>query len=818
MNFVGNFVKSFLTTEVAPEAVVEVNIAAFANIQVLAREEGLFLYGPTKDDKYELILQQPIETNARTAISLFRLTNRQSAQERFIRLRELLRPLLFSGRQQGVYNVRCMQELMTLHREHPTWQAAHIAAQLGDAELMQCASVAQYCNVAELDLQETPLHIAVRGQKVAVIKALMQMGVSTDAVDVKGNSVYHLAASTNKQIIELIMQMPRSILMDAPNNAGKTPLHIACQADKPDCVTALLSAGVDVNVAATQDSCLAIHTAMAADSDTCAREILERHPNMLHVQDMKLGGTPLHWAKSKRMITALVELKCHVNAKNFDGRTALHLMTAHDRLGCVVALLSHGARPDIADKEGNTPLHLAKSVAVLHALIVFGAPLNCMNSLKETARHVIANSTFRGKAEMLYALHAVGAARCLQHHDSCCSGCSPVGSYNGVPPEAIADARERLRSPYDAFLDDAMCGLDDPDASMEDVDARLLCLDGGGIRGLVLIVLLRALQRHALGAPIKRLFDWIAGTSTGAILALALSLDKSPDYALGLYFRLKDQVFQGTRPYPEGPLEDVLKRELGETTVMSDITGVKVVVTGVLADRYPADLHLFRNYDSGEQLLRTHRPLMSPDNVVATSPSGVGPRSFVATQPPSQQLVWEAARASGAAPSYFRAYGRFIDGGLIANNPSLDLLTEISERNAVVRALGRPQEITRPSVLVSLGTGRPPLEAVNAIDCFRPESLYGTLQMAFGLSNMAKLLIDQATMADNHTVDRCRAWCQTSNVRYVRLSPLLSADVQLDETRDEVLLNMLWEAEAFCVSKKDKLHKLAKLLTKSSDI
>ncbi|KAA0192445.1 hypothetical protein HAZT_HAZT007902 [Hyalella azteca] len=325
---------------------------------------------------------------------------------------------------------------------------------------------------------------------------------------------------------------------------------------------------------------------------------------------------------------------------------------------------------------------------------------------------------------------------------------------------------------------------------MEDVDARLLCLDGGGIRGLVLIVLLRALQRHALGAPIKRLFDWIAGTSTGAILALALSLDKSPDYALGLYFRLKDQVFQGTRPYPEGPLEDVLKRELGETTVMSDITGVKVVVTGVLADRYPADLHLFRNYDSGEQLLRTHRPLMSPDNVVATSPSGVGPRSFVATQPPSQQLVWEAARASGAAPSYFRAYGRFIDGGLIANNPSLDLLTEISERNAVV----------------------------NAIDCFRPESLYGTLQMAFGLSNMAKLLIDQATMADNHTVDRCRAWCQTSNVRYVRLSPLLSADVQLDETRDEVLLNMLWEAEAFCVSKKDKLHKLAKLLTKSSDI
>ncbi|KAF2368937.1 Patatin-like phospholipase domain [Trinorchestia longiramus] len=816
MNFMGNLVKNFLSPDVSPEAVIEVNIASYTNVQVIAREEGLNLYGPTKDGKFELILQQPIETNSRTAISLFRLANQHSAHERFIRLRELLAPLLFSGHKHGLYNVHNLQQLLALHRDHPTWQAAHIAAHLGHAHLIDMPAVAQYCNTAELDLHETPLHIAVREQQVAVIKALAQMGVSTDTVDVKGNSVYHLAANTNKQIIELVMQMPRSILMDAPNTAGKTPLHIACQADKPDCVTALLAAGVDVNVAGTQDQSLAIHTAMAADSALCARQILELHPNMLHVQDMKLGGTPLHWAKSKRMINALVELKCHLDAKNFDGRTALHLMTAHDRLGCVIALLSHGARPDVADKDGNTALHLACSVPVLHALIVFGTPLNRQNSLKETARHRVANSTYPGKAQMLHALYAVGAARCLQHHSSCCSGCSPVGSYNGVPPEAVGDSRARLRSPYDAFLDDIMCGMANSEEQADGVDARLLCLDGGGIRGLVLIVLLRAVQRHTSGVPVKRLFDWIAGTSTGAILALALALDKTPEYALGLYFRLKDSVFQGSRPYPEGPLEDVLKRELGETTVMADITGVKVVVTGVLADRYPADLHLFRNYEGGEELLRRHQPLPSPPNVVAVSPTSGGPRAFVPTQSASQQRVWEAARASGAAPSYFRAYGRFIDGGLIANNPSLDLLTEISERNAVLRALGRPQEITRPSVLVSLGTGKPPLEMVNTIDCFRPESLYGTLQMAFGLSNMAKLLIDQATMADNHTVDRCRSWCQSSSIRYVRLSPQLSADVQLDETRDEVLLNMLWEAEVYCHERKDSLQALGKLLVRPS--
>ena len=43
----------------------------------------------------------------------------------------------------------------------------------------------------------------------------------------------------------------------------------------------------------------------------------------------------------------------------------------------------------------------------------------------------------------------------------------------------------------------------------------------------------------------------------------------------------------------------------------------------------------------------------------------------------SEQEIWRSARCSGAAPTYFRAMDRYIDGGLIANNPTLDVLTEI---------------------------------------------------------------------------------------------------------------------------------------------
>ena len=51
--------------------------------------------------------------------------------------------------------------------------------------------------------------------------------------------------------------------------------------------------------------------------------------------------------------------------------------------------------------------------------------------------------------------------------------------------------------------------------------SRILFLDGGGIRGLVLIEVLIQLQRLT-GTSVVKMFDWIVGTSTGGILALAL--------------------------------------------------------------------------------------------------------------------------------------------------------------------------------------------------------------------------------------------------------------------------------------------------------
>ena len=50
---------------------------------------------------------------------------------------------------------------------------------------------------------------------------------------------------------------------------------------------------------------------------------------------------------------------------------------------------------------------------------------------------------------------------------------------------------------------------------------RILCLDGGGLKGLILIEVLIHIEKLT-GKRIVDLFDWIVGTSTGGVIALAL--------------------------------------------------------------------------------------------------------------------------------------------------------------------------------------------------------------------------------------------------------------------------------------------------------
>lgn len=185
---------------------------------------------------------------------------------------------------------------------------------------------------------------------------------------------------------------------------------------------------------------------------------------------------------------------------------------------------------------------------------------------------------------------------------------------------------------------------------------------------------------------------------------------------------------------------------------------------------------------------------------------------FKPTLPPEEQLLWKAARATGAAPSYFRAFGRFLDGGLIANNPTLDAMTEIHEYNLALKATNQEEEMEPLSLVVSLGTGLIPVSPLTDIDVFRPDGLWDTARLAWGISTLGHLLVDQATAADGRVVDRARTWCSMIGIPYYRFNPQLSTEVAMDEKNDDVLAEMIWRAKAFMHENRDQIKELAAIL------
>ncbi|KAI5637886.1 ankyrin repeats (many copies) domain-containing protein [Phthorimaea operculella] len=801
-----SFFRGLLGTEESPTKVLEVRSDNYLSRPIYYREDSMLLYGPnaqenknSKDKYFEIVLHKPFTESLHQMYSLFRSENKDTTEEKFIVLKERV-PLYIKITKECT--VQSLQKLCDLLSTHQSWSVAHIVAHFGQYELFNDPEVQKLINDIDPLTGATPLMVAVKTGNVRMVQSLVSLNCSLDTVDLEGNTVFHYAAASNKEIINALANK-KATSLNMFNKHGYTPLHMACLANAPDCVRALMMAGADVNLTAAKRSTSSLPGLVG--------DVLQDNQPKLYQGDMKYGGTPLHWAISREVIEALVDKNCDINALNFDGRTALHVMVFRGRLECAIALVSRGAELNIGDKEGNTPLHLAvkqSNIAIVQALVVFGADLEQVNNAGFTPRHTVpiemSNSNFD---KILYILHAVGAKRCPQDVTGCGAGCSARGDYNGVPPPPIPGAatRDTISQMLSvAAMERAAC----MDASQK--QGRLLCLDGGGIRGLVLIQILISLE-EVIGKPIIHCFDWVAGTSTGGILALALSCGKSLRECQRLYFRMKEFAFVGMRPYPSEPLENILKECLGTETVMADIEHPKLMILAVLADRKPVDLHIFRNYQSAQEILDAHNGTVSPR---AEAGDAVSVVALPEPPPPAEQLVWQAARATGAAPSYFRASGRYLDGGLMGNNPTIDVLTELAELRLALRATGQEEQakMTNLKVVVSCGTGLIPVTKLKDIDVFKPESIWDTARLALGLTAIGSLLVDQATQADGRVVERARAWCSNLGVPYYRFSPRMSRDVAMDERVDERLVTMLWETQAYMRANKDRAEELAALL------
>ncbi|XP_036313305.1 85/88 kDa calcium-independent phospholipase A2 isoform X2 [Pipistrellus kuhlii] len=732
-----------------PFRVKEVSLADYASSGRIREEGQLILFHSVPGRTWDCVLVNP--RHLQSAFRLFQLETEAEALVTFQQYSSLLPPFYESSAH--ILQVDVLQQLSDLIRSHPSWSVAHLAVELGIRECFHHSRIISCANSTESKEGCTPLHLACRKGNAEILQELVQYcHAQVDVTDHNGETAFHYAVQGNSSQVLQLLGKSASAGLNQVNKQGLTPLHLACQMGKPEMVHVLLLCNARCNVMGPRG--YPIHTAMKFSQKGCAEMIISMDSSQVHSKDPRYGASPLHWAKKAEMARMLLTRGSDVNNTSSVGNTPLHVAVTRNRFDCAMVLLTYGADANARGEHGNTPLHLAMSrgnVEMIKALIVFGAEVDTPNDCGETPTNIASKI---GK-ELQDLVHISRARK----------------------PTFILNSMRDEKRTHD----------------------NLLCLDGGGVKGLVIIQLLIAIEK-ASGVATKDLFDWVAGTSTGGILALAILHSKSMVYMRGVYLRMKDEVFRGSRPYESGPLEEFLKREFGEHTKMTDIRKPKVMLTGTLSDRQPAELHLFRNYEAPECV----REPRCGQNVNLKPP----------TQP-SEQLVWRAARSSGAAPTYFRPSGRYLDGGLLANNPTLDAMTEIHEYNQDMIRKGQGNKVKKLSIVVSLGTGKAPQVPVTCVDVFRPSNPWELAKTVFGAKELGKMVVDCCTDPDGRAVDRARAWCEMVGIQYFRLNPQLGTDIMLDEVSDTVLVNALWETEVYIHEHQEQFQKLIQLLLSS---
>jgi len=176
---------------------------------------------------------------------------------------------------------------------------------------------------------------------------------------------------------------------------------------------------------------------------------------------------------------------------------------------------------------------------------------------------------------------------------------------------------------------------------------KILSIDGGGILGIAPAKFLSLNPKYEAA-------DLYAGTSTGSIIAALLADGKSGTEITNLYIELGKSAFK--RPwYAE------LQTVWGLRTSKYSNKNFLAYLKRIFGEKRLGDLKykvLIPTFN-----LETNKPKIQTNTR--------------ANDPDLNILVADAVARSCSAPTYFPSYQKFIDGGVIANNPSMCAIAEL---------------------------------------------------------------------------------------------------------------------------------------------
>ncbi|XP_026686122.1 ankyrin-1-like [Diaphorina citri] len=254
--------------------------------------------------------------------------------------------------------------------------ALHLAAMNGYADL--CRFLV-HDHAAVIDIltlrKQTPLHLAAEAGQLQVCKLLLDLGASIDATDDQGQKPIHVAAQNNFPEVAQIFLRAHPSLVTATTKDGNTCAHIAAMQGSVGVIEELMKFDRSGVISARNRVTEATPLQLAAEGG---------HANVVRVlvkagasctDENKTGFTAVHLAAQNGHNQVLEEMRSskalNVYSKKL-GVTALHVAAYFGQADTVRELLSHvpgtvksdpptGASflGELGSESGMTPLHLA---------------------------------------------------------------------------------------------------------------------------------------------------------------------------------------------------------------------------------------------------------------------------------------------------------------------------------------------------------------------------------------------------------------------------------------------------------------------------
>ena len=440
-----------------------------------------------------------------------------------------------------------------------------------------------------------------------------------------------------------------------------------------------------------------------------------------------------------------------LNSLNNEGFTPLMVAVQKGYVGSAVSLIQAGAEIDMPHfKTGDTALHIAAKLG--------------LTSMVKTLIAFRADIYVKNKAGKTALDEAHESSK--DHSERCVQALEETTQLMGA-------ANAELSKPVKIEPLDPNCVV-------------AMCIDGGGNKGILTCQVLIYLHERMMKIkpncdPFHEHFDYLCGTSLGCLLILTMAyLKTSPKSTVSLFFKAASELFAKCPNCPKEIVDKSMQDTFGHNIMLSDVQAPRVIITTCRANENPPELELMCNYRK------------NPDRMWKT---------------------WETARASTAAPTYFPPHeDKYLDGGLVANNPTLDSMVEIFEQGK------REEKEVKIGMVLSLGTGIVPKEKVDDIEIFIPEStkLLTSIQKmsstVHGLKNVFGIMMSQSTRTDGTLIQQASWWCKTLGTRYFRFSPPLSEPVDLAVHDKEKLAELMYIGMHYTLQNAKQLDTVARLL------